>query len=97
VAIHFKKLQEEEIKDMAKSKDSPWYERLHQEYMDKILYDSRGCFRVISIQYVPNKGKNVFPCWEATTEPVSKNEAGEYVVQSKHLVVATSDGYKKCL
>ncbi len=71
VAIHFKKLQEAEMRDIAKPKDNPWYARLHQEYMGKILYD-RGCFRVISIQYVPNKGKNVFPCWEATTEPVTK-------------------------
>ena len=95
LAIHFKKLQEEEIKDIAKPKDNPWYERLHREYMGKILYD-RGCYRVISIQYVPNKGRNVFPCWEATTEPVSKNGSGEYVVPSKHLV-PTTDGSKKLL
>ncbi len=63
--------------------------------MGKIFYD-RGCYRVISIQYVPNKGRNVFPCWEATTEPVSKNASGEYVVPSKHLVV-TTDGSKKLL
>jgi hypothetical protein len=63
--------------------------------MGKILYD-RGYYRVISIQYVPNKGRNVFPCWEATTEPVSKNANGEYVVPSKHLV-ATNDGSKKLL
>jgi hypothetical protein len=68
VASHFKKLQEEEMRDIAKPQDNPWYARLHQEYMGKIMYD-RGCFRVISIQYVPNKGKNIFPCWEATTEP----------------------------
>ncbi len=60
MAIHFKKLQEEEIKEIAKPKDNPWYERLHREYMGKILYD-RGCFWVISIQYVSNKGRNVFP------------------------------------
>jgi hypothetical protein len=95
VAIHLRKLQEDEIKDMAQPKDNPWYTRLHQEYMGKILYD-RGCFRVISIQYVANKGKNVFPCWEATTEPVSKNVEGEYVVLPKNLV-ATSDGSKKLL
>jgi hypothetical protein len=95
LAIHFKKLQEEEIKEIAKPKDNPWYERLHREYMGKILYD-RGCYRVISIQYVPNKGRNVFPCWEATTEPVSKNANGEYVVPNKHLV-ATTDGSKKLL
>jgi hypothetical protein len=96
MAIHFKKLQEEEIKEIAKPKNNPWYERLHRECMGKILYD-RGCYRVISIQYVPNKGRNVFPCWEATTEPVSKNANGEYVVpNSKHLI-ATSDGSEKLL
>jgi hypothetical protein len=95
MAIHFKKLQEEKIKEIAKPKDNPWYERLHREYMGKILFD-RGCYRVIAIQYVPNKGRNVFPCWEATTEPVSKNANGEYVVPSKHLV-ATSVGSKKLL
>jgi hypothetical protein len=95
MAIHFKKLQEEEMRDLAKPQDNPWYARLHKEYMGKILYD-RGCFRVISIQYVPNKGKNVFPCWEATTEPVAKNKAGEYVVMNKHLVT-TVDGSKKLL
>jgi hypothetical protein len=42
VAIHFKKLQEEEIKDMAQPKDNPWYARLHQEYMGKILYPVRS-------------------------------------------------------
>ena len=83
------------MKDMAQPKDNPWYARLHQEYMGKILYD-RGCYRVISIQYVANKGKNVFPCWEATTEPVSKNAEGEYVVLPKYLV-DTSDGSKKLL
>ena len=95
VASHFKKLQEEEMRDIAKPQDNPWYAQLHQEYMGKILYD-RGCFRVISIQYVPNKGKNVFPCWEATTEPVAKNKAGQYVVLNKHLVT-TADGSKKLL
>jgi hypothetical protein len=87
VAIHFKKLQEDEIKDMAQPKDHPWYARLHLEYMGKLLYD-RGCFKG------KNKGKNVFPCWEATTEPVSKNVAGEYLVLPKYLV-ATSDDSKK--
>ena len=95
LAIHLKRLQEEEIQEIAKPKDNPWYERLHRDYMGKILYD-RGCFRVISIQYVPNKGKNVFPCWEATTEPVAKNKAGEYVVLNKHLVTSI-DGSKKLL
>jgi hypothetical protein len=61
VAIHFKTLQEEEIKAMAQPKYNPWYARLHKEYIGKILYD-RGCFRVISIQYVPNKQrKERFP------------------------------------
>ena len=95
LAIHFKKLQEDEIKAIAKPKDNPWYDRLHREYMGKIMYD-RGCYRVISIQYVPNKGRNVFPCWEATTEPVYKDANGEYVVPRKHLV-ATCEGSTKLL
>jgi hypothetical protein len=60
--------------------------------MGKILYDG-SYYRVIAIQFVPNKGKNVFPCWEATAEPIYKNEAGQYVVHNRHLVAAP-DGTK---
>ncbi len=45
-------------------------------YMGNILYDQKTYYRVFAIQCVPNIGKNVFPCWVATTEPVHKDEHG---------------------
>jgi hypothetical protein len=38
----------------------------------------------------------VFPCWEATTEPVHKDEHGQFVLHDRDLVV-TIDGTKKLL
>ncbi len=81
---------------MAQPQDNPWYARLAGAYLDKILLDQKAYYRVFAIQYVPNKGKNVFPCWEATTEPVYKGDAGDYVVPPRHLVAA-SDGTTKLL
>ncbi len=95
LSLRLKKLQETTVQAMAQPKDNPWHEQLHREYMGKILYDG-GYYRVIAIQFVPNKGKNVFPCWEATTEPIYKNEAGQHVVHNRHLVAAP-DGTKKLL
>jgi hypothetical protein len=43
-----------------------------------------GYYCVIAIQYVPNKHSNRYPCWEATTEPVHK-ENGAFVVHDRHL------------
>jgi hypothetical protein len=39
---------------------------------------------------------NVFPCWEATTEPVHKDEHGQFVLLERDLVV-TLEGNKKLL
>ena len=33
---------------------------------------------------VANKGRNVFPCWEATTEPVYKDDDGTFLVHRRH-------------
>jgi hypothetical protein len=71
---------------MASPKDKPIYNKLVDEYMGKILYDG-GYYRVFSIQFVPNKGTNRYPCWEATSEPVYKQDDGEWVVHQRHLVL----------
>ena len=94
-SLRLKKLQESRIAAMVAPKDNPWVATLMEEYLGKILYDG-GYFRVFAIQFVPNKGRNVFPCWEATTEPVYKDEAGEWVVHNRHLVVM-KDGSRKLL
>ena len=83
-----KQLQESRVVALASPTDNPWFQRLTEEYMGKILYDG-GYFRVFAIQFVANKGTNRFPCWEATTEPVHKNEEGEWVVHQRHLVDGT--------
>jgi hypothetical protein len=94
-SIRLKKLQESRIAAMVAPKDNPWFARLTQEYVGKILYDG-GYFRVFAIQFVPNKGRNVYPCWEATTEPVYKDQNGEWVVHNRHLVLM-EDGTRKLL
>jgi hypothetical protein len=81
---------------MAQPTDNPWYEKLKDEYLGKILYDQKIYYRVFAIQYVPNTGKNIFPCWEATTEPVHKDDHGQFVQHDRDLVV-TIDGTKKLL
>ena len=96
VSLRLKKLQESRIAALASPKDNPWYARLMEEYLGKILFDDGECFRVFTVQFVPNKGKNVYPCWEATTEPVFKNEHGEFIVHKRHLV-SMDDGSKKLL
>jgi hypothetical protein len=90
-----KKLQASTVAAMAQPKDNPWYTRLMETYLGKILWDG-GHFRVIAIQYVPNKGKNVYPCWEATTEPVFMGDDGKFIVHDRHLVTM-DDGTKKLL
>ncbi len=79
-----KKLQAATVAAMAQPKDNPWYISLMETYLGKILWDG-GHFRVIAIQYVPNKGKNVYPCWEATTEPVFRYDDGKFIVHDRHL------------
>ncbi len=81
-----KRLQEECVAAMASPVDNPIYNKLVQDYKGKILYDG-GYFRVFAIQFVPNKGTNRYPCWEATTEPVHKLNNGEWVVHERHLVL----------
>ena len=56
-SVRLKKLQESTVAAMAAPKDDPWFARLEQEYMGKILYDG-GYYRVFRIQFVPNKGKH---------------------------------------
>jgi hypothetical protein len=95
-SLRLKKLQEAAVAAMAQPQDNPWYDTLAAEYLGKILYDRMTYYRVFAIQYVQNTGKNVYPCWEATTEPVYKDEHGQFVVHNRHLVV-TSDGSNKLL
>jgi hypothetical protein len=95
-SLRLKKLQEAAVAAIAQPQDNPWYDTLAAEYLGKILYDRKTYYRVFVIQYVQNTGKNVYPCWEATMEPVYKDEHGQFVVHDRHLVV-TSDGSKKLL
>ncbi len=95
-SVRLKKLQEATVAALAQPTDNPWYAKLVHEYMGKILYDQKAFYRVFAIQYVPNTSKNVYPCWEATTEPVHKDEHGQFVISECDLVV-TSDGTKKLL
>lgn len=54
-SVRLKLLQESTVAAMAAPKDNPWFARLHEEFMGKILYDG-GYYRVFMIQFVPNKG-----------------------------------------
>jgi hypothetical protein len=94
-STHLKKLQESAVAAMAQPKENPWYSLLTQEYLGKILWDG-GFFRIFAIQFNANKGRNVFPCWEATTEPVFKDDGGSYIVHPRHLVTM-DDGSTKLL
>ena len=60
-STHLKKLQQDTVTALAEPKDNPWYTRLKEEYLGKILWDG-GLYRVFAIQYNANKGRNVFPC-----------------------------------
>jgi hypothetical protein len=82
-STHLKQLQQDTVAALAQPKDNPWYTRLLQEYLGKILWDG-GLFRVFAIQYNANKGRNVYPCWEATAEPVYKDEDDTFVVHPRH-------------
>ncbi len=63
--------------------------------MGRILWDG-GLFHVFAIQYNANKGRNVYPCWEATTEPVYKDDDGTFLVHHRHQTTM-EDGSKKLL
>jgi hypothetical protein len=84
-STHLQKLQQATVAALAQPKDNPWYTRLQEEYLGKILWDG-ALFRVFAIQYNANKGRNVFPCWEATTEPVYKDEDGTFLVHRRHQI-----------
>ncbi len=66
--------------------DNPFLTKLHAEWLGKILYDG-GYYRVVAIQYVPNTGNTRYPYWEATTEPVYK-ENGEYIMHKRYVTIA---------
>ncbi len=80
---------------MAQPKENPWHSLLAQGYLAKILWDG-GFYRVFDIQFNANKGRNVFPCWEATTEPVCKDDDGIFIVHPRHLGTM-DDGSTKLL
>jgi hypothetical protein len=61
--------------------DNPWLTKLHAEWVGKTLYDG-GYFCVMDVKFVPNKNNNRYPCWEATTEPVFRDN-GEYIVHDR--------------
>ncbi len=83
LSVRLKTEQEVLIAAMASTSDNPWLTTLQDAYLGKLLYDG-GYYRVIAIQYVPNKNSNRYPCWEATTEPVYKDK-GAFVVHDRHL------------
>ena len=94
-STHLKKLQRDTVAALAQPEDNPWYTRLREEYLGRILWDG-GLFRIFAIQYNANKGRNVYPCWEATTEPVYKDDDGTFLVHQRHQTTM-EDGSKKLL
>ena len=83
LATRLKTEQNVRVAAMASPIDNPWLTKLQDAYLGKVLYDG-GYYRVIAIQYVPNKHSNRYPCWEATTEPVHKTN-GAFVVHDRNL------------
>jgi hypothetical protein len=94
LAIRLKTEQNSRIAAMASPIDNPWLTKLQDTYLGKLLYDG-GYYRVIAIQYVPNKHSNQYPCWEATTEPVYKDN-GAFVVHHRHMSIG-EDGSRNVL
>jgi len=94
-ALRLKTEQEAQIRAMAMPKDNPWLAMFQNEYLNKILWDG-GYFRVFAVQYVPNKNTNRYPCWEATTEPVFKDDHGDFVVHDRHVTIG-KDGTRTLL
>jgi hypothetical protein len=93
-STRLKKLQQDTVAALALPKDNPWYTRLREEYLGRILWDG-GLFRVFAIQYNANKGRNVYPCWEATTEPVYKDDDGTFLVHPRHQTTMEDGWHKK--
>jgi hypothetical protein len=59
-STHLKKLQQDTVAALAQPKDNPWYTRLHEEYLGKILWDG-GLYPVFAIQYNANKVEECIP------------------------------------
>ena len=85
LSLRLKRIQEADIAKKMAPTDNPWLTSLQAEWVGKILYDG-GYFRVVQVQYVPNKGNTRYPCWEATSEPVYYHN-GAYVVHDRNVSV----------
>ena len=85
LSLQLKRNQEADIAKKMAPTDNPWLTSLQAEWVGKILYDG-GYFRVVQVQYVPNKGNTRYPCWEATSEPVYYHN-GAYVVHDRNVSV----------
>ena len=52
-SVRQKQMQEETVAALAQPKDNPWYAKLKDEYMGKILYDQKAFYRVFAILTYP--------------------------------------------
>lgn len=92
VAVAFKHEFSKKIADLATPIDDPVYIALHTQYSGAILYDnetraSQKLFRIAAIQFVRSFASNRPSCWEATCEPVYRDQAsGSFVVPQEHKV-----------
>ena len=60
LATRLKTEQNVRVAAMASPIDNPWLTKLQDAYLGKVLYDG-GYYRVVAIQYVPNKHSNRYP------------------------------------
>ena len=86
LSLRLKRLQDADIAKQMAPTDNPWLTSLQAAWVGKILYDG-GYFRVLNVQYVPNKNNNRYPCWEVTTEPVYLLN-GDYIVHDRNVSVS---------
>jgi hypothetical protein len=68
LSLCLKRIQEVDIAKKMAPTDNPWLTSLQAEWVGKILYDG-GYFRIVQVQYVPNKGNNRYPCWKQNLNP----------------------------
>jgi hypothetical protein len=94
LSLRLKRDQEAAIARKMSPTDNPWLTKLHAEWVGKILYDG-GHFRVVDVKFVPNKNNNRYPCWEATTEPIFR-ENGNFIVHDRNLTTGP-DGMRVVL
>jgi hypothetical protein len=94
-SIKLKNLQEATVASLAQLKIIPGFQDSRTNTWERYCVTGRLII-ASAIQYVPNTGKNVFPCWEATTEPVHKQEDGQWIVHQRYLV-HIQDGTTKLL